>query len=129
MSTDWVLSVDFGTTNTAAAWSRGGGEPTAVRLSDEGNQMRSAVLVSPSGIRVGTEAVRSAVIFPAGYEPAPKRLVTEGVDQHQLAGADHRVVDLVAAVLETVVTRAALEAGGGPLSRLVMTCPEQWGSA
>ncbi len=78
VSGGWSLAVDFGTSNTAAAYRVAGGAARAVRLTDQADQMPSAVLVAPDGVKVGVEAVRSAQIWPAGFEPAPKSRMGEG---------------------------------------------------
>ncbi|MBO3738741.1 Hsp70 family protein [Actinoplanes flavus] len=120
----WSLSIDFGTSNTAAAYRRGDGPPTAVRLSDSAEQMPSAVLATPQGIQVGTTAVRSARLHPDGFERSPKRLI--GQDAVLLGGRDIPVVTLVAAVLRVVATRAARVAGDDRPDTVLLTHPQDW---
>jgi hypothetical protein len=120
------LAIDFGTSNTAAAYRVGGGPARAVRLTDQADQMPSAVLVAPDAIKVGSEAVRSAAIWPAGFEPAPKSRMGEG--EVWLGGRDVSDVSLVAAVLGHVLVRAQRVAGGTSPERVVLTHPVAWAS-
>ena len=120
----WSLAVDFGTSNTAAAYRLDGGPSRAVRLTDQSDQMPSAVLATPDGIKVGLEAVRSAQIWPEAFEAAPKSRMGEG--EIQLGGRDVPDVLLVAAVLRHVAQRAQRAAGGGPPEHVVLTHPVQW---
>ena len=120
----WSLAVDFGTSNTAAAYRLDGGSPRAVRLTDQADQMPSAVLVTPDGIKVGLEAVRSAQIWPAAFEAAPKSRMGEG--EIQLGGRDVPDVSLVAAVLRHVAQRAQRAAGGASPEDVVLTHPVTW---
>ncbi|GAA0463679.1 hypothetical protein Aca07nite_59830 [Actinoplanes capillaceus] len=120
----WSLSIDFGTSNTAAAYRRGDAPPTAVRLSDSAEQMPSAVLATPQDIQVGTAAVRSARLHPDGFERSPKRLI--GQDTVLLGGRDVPVVTLVAAVLRAVAVRAARVAGDDRPDAVLLTHPQDW---
>ena len=124
VSGGWSLAVDVGTSNTAAAYRVAGGVARAVRLTDQADQMPSAVLVAPDGVKVGLEAVRSAPIWPAGFESAPKSRMGEG--ERWLGGRDVSDVSLVAAVLGQVVARAQRAAGGTPPERVVLTHPVKW---
>ncbi|GGN84995.1 hypothetical protein GCM10010112_64860 [Actinoplanes lobatus] len=120
----WSLSIDFGTSNTAAAYRRGDAPPTAVRLSDSAEQMPSAVLATPQDIQVGTAAVRSARLHPDGFERSPKRLI--GQDTVLLGGRDIPVVTLVAAVLRVVAVRAARVGGDDRPDAVLLTHPQDW---
>ncbi|NKU56484.1 hypothetical protein GS881_24190 [Rhodococcus hoagii] len=72
----WVLAVDFGTSNTAAAQTDAiGGTISTLPLSHHGNLLPSAVFVeSPDAIVVGEVALNRAETNPAGFLPAPKRV-------------------------------------------------------
>ncbi len=120
----WTLAIDFGTTNTAAAYCREGERPVPVRLSDRADQMPSAVFWADGGPRVGTEAVRSARLRPDLFERAPKRRIGEG--SIQLGDADVPVTDVVAAVLRHVLAAAARAAGDDRPDALVLTHPDRW---
>ena len=101
----WSLAIDFGTSNTAAAYQSGTDKPIPVRLSDQAEQMPSAVLALDTGILVGAAAVRSARLDPPRFEPNPKRRVGEG--EVLLGNREYDVAELVAAVLTQVRQRAA----------------------
>jgi hypothetical protein len=120
----WSLAIDFGTSNTAAAYRLDGGPARPVRLTDQADQMPSAVLMAPDGIKVGLEAERAAQIWPTAFEAAPKSRMGEG--EVQLGDRDVRDVALVAAVLRQVLQRARRVAGGNPPDRVVLTHPVKW---
>jgi actin-like ATPase involved in cell morphogenesis len=117
----WRLAIDFGTSNSTAAIQLEGREPQAVRLTDTGDVMPSAVFADAGGLTVGVEATRRMLLDPSAFERNPKRLVGQRVVQ--LGGTDREVVDLVAAVLRTVTQRAARVAGGGRPVELTLTYP------
>ncbi|GAB3622789.1 hypothetical protein GCM10027418_08710 [Mariniluteicoccus endophyticus] len=122
---EWVLGVDYGTSNTAAAvWVDGEAAPRVVRLSDEAEQMPSAVLVDGPTTYVGQAAVRQSLDSPELFLANPKNHLGEGSWWFGERQVD--VVDLVVAVLRRVVARASEVAGGGTPRLLVMTCPEDW---
>ena len=120
----WSLSIDFGTSNTAAAYRVGDGVPKPVRLSDQAHQAPSAVLAVQDGLRVGTEAVRSQRVAPERFLDAPKLLV--GQDSVLLGDHEVEVADLVAAVLGHAARRAERASGGGTLERVLLTHPYEW---
>ncbi len=123
----WRLAVDVGTTNTAAALQAGDQAPRPVRLSDQADQMPSAVLAGQQGLLVGAEAVRSARIDPSAFEPCPKRRIGDG--QMQLGTAEVPVATAIATILRHVFVRANRISGGGHPQEIVLTCPEQWQQA
>jgi actin-like ATPase involved in cell morphogenesis len=120
----WTLSIDFGTSNTAAAYRQGDGDPAAIRLSEQAEQMPSAVLVTPGDIWVGAKAIRSVRQCPDGFERSPKRLI--GQDTVLLGGRDVPVVTLVAAVLRAVAARAFRVGGDDRPDRVLLTHPQDW---
>jgi CheY-like chemotaxis protein len=120
----WTLSIDFGTSNTAAAYRQGDGDPAAIRLSEQAEQMPSAVLVTPDDIWVGAKAIRSVRQWPGGFERSPKRLI--GQDTVLLGGRDVPVVTLVAAVLRAVAARAFRVGGDDRPDRVLLTHPQDW---
>ena len=110
MRSGFVLGIDFGTSNTVAvlAWPDG---PVKPLLFDGSPLLRSAVYLDRSGrLVVGRDAVHSARLDPARYEPNPKR----GIDHDAvlLGDAEVPVTDLVAAVLRRVVEEAHRTTGG-----------------
>src|SRR5438046_6989069 len=113
------LGIDFGTSNTVAV----------VRLADrarpllfEGSPLLpSAVYAEPGGaLIVGRDAVHSARLDPARFEPNPKRRVDDG--SVLLGDREVPVVELIAAVL-TRVNDEFRRAVGGPPAETTMTCP------
>src|SRR5256885_458359 len=121
----FALGVDLGTSNTVAMlrWRDGRARPLLV---DGSPLMPSSVYADPGGnLLVGRDAVHSARLDPARYEPNPKRRVD---DQSVLLGErELPVVDLVAAVLIRVAEEARRTTGGGPLGPGTPTCPAGWG--
>jgi actin-like ATPase involved in cell morphogenesis len=126
MSAGWILSIDFGTTNTVAAVRMPGGEIRSVRLSSDADQMPSCVFVEGREIVVGQPAASRAMSAPTRFEATPKRRI--GDDTVRLDNRQVPVVNLVAAVLRQVATRAVATAGGTPPEQVVLTHPEAWGA-
>ncbi|MGU3290955.1 Hsp70 family protein [Williamsia sp. M5A3_1d] len=126
---EWILSVDFGTSNTAAAHSAAvSGAIESLALSHAGNLMSSGVFVdAPDRIAVGDHAVNEAQRNPAAFIPAPKRLV----GQESIAVNGHLIGTSlpIGAVLRTVFSRAAAAHAGRMPSHLVLTHPEAWSPA
>ena len=119
-----VLAIDFGSSNTAAAYRDGAGVIREVRLSSAGALMPSAVLYTADRVLVGRAAVQAALTRPDGFEPAPKRRLAE---QEILLGSDLvATTDLVAAVVAEVYSRAVRVMGTDPVE-VVMTHPDRWG--
>src|SRR2546421_3176159 len=121
----FALGVDLGTSNTVAMlrWPDGRARPLLV---DGSPLMPSAVYAEPGGhLLVGRDAVHSARLDPARYEPNPKRRVD---DQSVLLGErELPVVDLLAAVLIRIAEEARRTTGGAPLDPVTLTCPAGWG--
>ncbi|MEV6633618.1 Hsp70 family protein [Actinoplanes sp. NPDC051470] len=125
---EWDLGVDFGTSNTAAAYRSGAAPAQVVRLSSAADQVTSAVLMTPAGeLKAGAEAVSWAMVHPEGFEPSPKALLHEvGGGQTWLGDHDVQVADLIAAVLTMVLRRGQELAGPTPPARLFLTHPAAW---
>lgn len=123
---DWLLSIDFGTSNTAAAHSGAtSGRVEVLALSHAGNLMPSAVhLDAPDRIAVGDVAANEAQRNPAGYLPAPKRLI--GQPTIGVSGFTVPTYVPIAAVLRSVLTRALAAHAGVPPAGVVLTHPEAW---
>src|SRR5258708_6918407 len=112
MRSGFVLGIDFGTSNTVAvlSWPDGRAKPL---LFDGSPLLRSAVYLHPTGqLVVGRDAVHSARLDPARYEPNPKRSIDH--DTVLLGDADLPVVGLVSAVLRRVAEEAVRTTGGAP---------------
>ena len=124
--TEWVLAVDFGTSNTAAAHTGiRSGSPETLPLTHQGNLMSSAVFVeSPTTIDVGDVALNRAETNPAAFIPSPKRVVGQGMVH--VNGYDIPASLPVAAVLRFALDRATGVHRGQPPARLVLTHPEGW---
>ncbi|GAA4479428.1 hypothetical protein GCM10023094_24540 [Rhodococcus olei] len=123
---EWVLGIDFGTSNTAAAHTGPvSGSVEALQLSHNRTTMSSSVFVeSPDRIAVGDVAADRAESNPAAFMPSPKRVVAQGVVN--VNGYDLPASVPVAAVLESVMARAVGAHGGSAPSELVLTHPEAW---
>lgn len=122
----WVLAVDFGTSNTAAAHSGiRSGSPETLPLTHQGNLMSSAVFVeSPTAIDVGDVALNRAETNPAAFISSPKRVVGQGTVH--VNGYDIPASLPVSAVLRFALDRATGVHRGQPPARLVLTHPEGW---
>ena len=122
----WMLSVDFGTSNTAAAHTGVvTGAVETLSLTHQGNLMSSAVFVeSPATIDVGDVALNRAETNPAAFIPSPKRVVGQGMVH--VNGYDIPASLPVAAVLHTVIGRATAAHRDQAPSHLVLTHPEGW---
>src|SRR5947199_7273824 len=120
----FALGVDFGTSNTVAVlrWPDGRARPLLV---DGSPLLPSAVYADPGGsLLVGRDAIHSARLDPARFEPNPKRRID---DQSVLLGErELPVVDLVAAVLIRVAEEARRTIGNAPIETVTLTCPAGW---
>src|SRR3954452_24418443 len=120
-----ALGVDFGTSNTVAVarWPDGRARPILV---DGSPLLPSAVYAEPGGqLIVGRDAVHSARLDPARFEPNPKRRID---DQLVLLGRrEVPVVDLIAAVLARVAEEWH-RAVGPVRPDVTLTCPATWGA-
>ncbi|NUS45672.1 MAG: Hsp70 family protein, partial [Mycobacteriaceae bacterium] len=124
----WLLAVDFGTSNTAAAYvSPESGRLMTLPLSHSGNLMPSAAFVSaPNQIEVGEVALNRAASDPSGYLSAPKRLITLGETVFRVGDWDIPAHHVVAAVLHSVLLRVKAQNRGQAPAGLVLTHPEGW---
>ncbi|MEX3528243.1 Hsp70 family protein [Corynebacterium xerosis] len=128
----WRLAIDFGTSNTAAAHrpagaGHGGPAAEALALSHHGNLLPSAVFADGQGLLVGHVAMNQAESRPDAFLPEPKRAI--GSETVLLAGSRMPVVEVVAAVIGSVLERARRFAGGTMPDDVVLTHPEGWGQA
>lgn len=129
MPQDWILSIDFGTSNTAAAHTNPTrGSVEAVSLSHTHLTMPSSVyLETPDSVDTGEVALDKAAANPAGFIAAPKRMVRRPVIQ--VNGYDVPLSTPVAAVLDSVVRKASREHNDQRPTELVLTHPEAWSDA
>ncbi|MGI5178465.1 Hsp70 family protein [Dactylosporangium sp. CA-152071] len=119
------LGVDFGTSNTVAVVRWPDGRSRAL-LFDGSPLLPSAVYAEPGGtVIVGRDAVHSARLEPARFEPNPKRRIDEGTVL--LGDREIPVNELVATVLRRVRdewTRTV----GDVASEVTVTFPASWGA-
>jgi molecular chaperone DnaK len=124
---DWVLAVDFGTTNTVAAVTDARGTTT---LMVDGRQVTpSAVFLNPDRKTwsVGDTAIRTARRRLEWFDPNPKRGVPDGA--LFLGGQNVPVGDAITAVLRPIIQEAASQHGGRRPAAFVVTHPANWGEA
>ncbi|WP_433057304.1 Hsp70 family protein [Dactylosporangium sp. CS-033363] len=120
------LGVDFGTSNTVAVvrWPDGRSRPL---IFDGSPLLPSAVYVEPGGtIIVGRDAVHSARLEPARFEPNPKRRIDDGTVL--LGDREVPVNDLIAAVLRRVRDEFAHTVGADAVPEVTVTVPASWGA-
>jgi actin-like ATPase involved in cell morphogenesis len=121
-----ALGIDFGTSNTVAVarWPDGRARPILV---DGSPLLPSAVYAEPDGeLIAGRDAVHSARLDPARFEPNPKRRVDDGLVL--LGDREFPVVELIAAVLSRVAEEWRRAAGPVP-TEVTLTCPATWGAS
>ncbi|WP_436526880.1 Hsp70 family protein [Actinoplanes sp. HUAS TT8] len=122
----YALGIDFGTSNTVAVarWPDGRARPILV---DGSPLLPSAVYADAEGnLLVGRDAVHSARLEPARFEPNPKRRVDDGLVL--LGEREFDVVDLITGVLARVVEEWH-RAVGPYRPETTLTCPATWGAA
>ena len=120
-----ALGIDFGTSHTVAVvrWPDGRGRPL---LLDGSPLLPSAVYAEPGGaLIVGRDAVHSARLDPARFEPNPKRRIDDGMVL--LGDREVPVGDLVTAVLSRVAEEWDRTVGR-VRPEITLTCPATWGA-
>lgn len=118
-----ALAIDFGSSNTAAAFRDRHGHVQEVRLSASGTLMPSGVFFDGSRFLVGRTALQAAFTSPEAFEPSPKRRLADR--EIFLAGNMVPVTKMVAAVFAEVLGKASGVMGGAP-DVIVVTHPDQW---
>ena len=125
MSGAAALGVDFGTSHTVAIARAADGRVRPL-LVDGSPLLPSAVYAQPDGaLVVGRDAVHSARLDPARFEPNPKRRIDDG--SVLLGDREVAVTDLVTAVLARVAEEWR-RVYGDASPRLTLTCPASWGA-
>ncbi len=128
----FALGIDLGTSNTVAVlrWPDGRTKPL---LFDGSPLLPSAVYAEPGthtepgkGLLTGRDAVHTARVDPARFEPNPKRRIDEG--SVLLGDREVPVVDMLAAVLGRVWTETLRITGGVAPTETTLTCPASWAS-
>ncbi len=118
-----ALAIDFGSSNTAAAFRDRHGHVQEVRLSATGTLMPSGVFFDGSRFLVGRTALQAAFTSPEAFEPSPKRRLADR--EIFLAGSMVPVTKMVAAVFAEVLAKSSGVMGGAP-DVIVVTHPDQW---
>jgi actin-like ATPase involved in cell morphogenesis len=121
----YALGIDFGTSNTVAVarWPDGRARPILV---DGSPLLPSAVYADADGnLLVGRDAVHSARLDPARFEPNPKRRIDDGLVL--LGEREFEAVELITAVLARV-TEEWHRAVGPYRPQTTLTCPASWGA-
>ncbi len=118
------LCIDFGTSNTAAAYRVGPAEPVIVPLGSGGPAMPSAVFADDGGIVVGHDAVHRRVQAPDAYEDSPKSRIDEG--EIELGDRFWPIEDLIGAVLRHAHQTALRHSGLPGFDSIILTHPDKW---
>ncbi len=119
-----VLGIDFGTSNTVAMLRMPDGRVRPL-LFDGSPMLPSSVYLDTDGqMMVGRDAERNARVDPTRFEPNPKRRIDDGAVF--LGDKEVEVPQVIAYVLEQVLTEARRQIGGNP-EQLRMTHPARWG--
>ncbi|MCL2467578.1 MAG: Hsp70 family protein [Micrococcales bacterium] len=123
---DWVLAVDFGTSNTAAAARYADGRTEKVQLDTSGpDTIPSAVAFADGQPRWGRSALHCRRTNPSTFLPAPKALLGQG--PVLLGDQELTPADVASHVLAAVRTRAVQAARGKQPRWVVLTHPVDWG--
>ena len=120
----YLLSVDLGTTFTAAAVANGV-RPTMVGLGNRALQVPSVLFLGEDGFLVGESAERRGAAEPDRVVREFKRRLGDQIPV-LVHGAPYSAEALMARLLAWVVTRAG-ERMGEPPDGLVLTHPANWG--
>ena len=122
----WALSIDFGTANTAAAVCHDGKDPQPVEFQPAYEEtMPSAVLATPQGFRVGSEARNARLLYPQNYIEFPKGEIG---NKFIMLDQEYEVAEVVGEVLKFAVNAAKRDAGGTDPHTVILTHPHDWAS-
>ncbi|MFZ2528711.1 MAG: Hsp70 family protein [Rhodococcus sp. (in: high G+C Gram-positive bacteria)] len=123
----WALSIDFGTSNTAAAHTSAvSGRIETLSLTHHGNLLPSSVAVGAGQtVLTGAAAAAEADRNPGAFVTSPKRLVGQ-VPSVRVGDTDVPVDALISGVLATVLDRALAAHNRQMPDRVVLTHPEGW---
>ena len=124
---DWVLAIDFGTTNTVAAVTDARG--TTTLMVDGKPATPSAVFLNPDRKTwsVGDTAIRIARRRLEWFDANPKRGVPDNM--LFLGGQNVPVGEAITAVLRPIVQEAVSQRGGRKPAAFIVTHPAHWGEA
>jgi actin-like ATPase involved in cell morphogenesis len=126
---DWVLSIDFGTTSTAAAIQVDG---SVERIELDGAPRMPSMVFWREGagapgngrLVVGQEADELSGVAPWCLERTPKRRIAD--ETIRLGDQELRVVEVIGAVLRRVSEEALAMRGGHPPAQVRLTHPARW---
>ncbi|MFV0407735.1 MAG: Hsp70 family protein [Propioniciclava sp.] len=125
----WSLAIDFGTSNTAAAYARHDADGTVVvrsiALESDSTTMPSAVVAVDDGFVVGRAALNRAQLRPQEFIREPKRWVDAG--SVPLGERDVPIAEIIGAVYAATRQRALEVAGGDEPDVVWLTHPQAWG--
>lgn len=121
----WMLAIDFGTSNTTAAYLKNGVVST-IPLDGSATSMPSAVFLADDGFVVGRFAVNRRLGRPQNFEGEPKRHI--GLGPVTLGEQDVPAAELLAAVLGDVKRQAHELAGDDAPTVVRLTHPQRWTS-
>lgn len=123
----WALSIDFGTSNTAAAHTSAiSGRIETLPLTHQSNLLPSGVYAeSPERILTGSAALAAADRNPSRFVPSPKRLVGQ-VPAALLGNQEYTLDTLIAPVLAAAYERGLAAHNGAAPALVVLTHPEGW---
>lgn len=122
----YVLAVDLGTTYTAAAIVRDGGEPQVVTLGHHETSVASVLWLGADGEQlVGTDAARRAVGEPTRVAREFKRRIGDTAPI-LVGGSPYSAEQLSARLLRSVYDTVCQQEGGPP-DGVAVTHPANWG--
>jgi molecular chaperone DnaK (HSP70) len=120
----WLLSIDFGTTATAAVTVTGG-QVSPLALDGAGRMSSSVYSAPPEAVlKVGKQADHEAGYALDRFEPTPKRRIGHPVVR--LGGTSYTPAELIAAIFRRVLTEAVLQHNKAAPARVVLTHPVRW---
>ncbi|MEP9390920.1 Hsp70 family protein [Gordonia sp. VNQ95] len=118
------LCIDFGTSNTAAAFRVDTADPVVVPLSADVVTMPSAVGADGGNIVVGSAARAIRLHRPDAYEESPKSRLVEG--EIELGDRFWPVEEIIGVVLDHVHRTALRYSGFGSFDTVILTHPDNW---
>ncbi len=122
----YVLAVDLGTTFTAAAIVRDGGDPQVVTLEHHGTSVPSVLWIGPDRqMLVGTAAARRAATDSSRVVREFKRRIGDTTPL-LVGGSPYSAEQLSARLLRWVYDTVAEQEGGPPIG-MAITHPANWG--
>lgn len=123
----WLLAIDIGTSNTAAAHTNPAGAIEALPLTHTGNTMSSALFVATADeILVGAAAHNRAASAPRAFIGTPKRILGNSTDAFEVSGDSIALATLFAAIVRSVLDRGRGLHDGTDPDAVLLTHPEAW---